>query len=183
MSDLTEKVPCIECGKPVSVKLGRGGRCLRCDLQRNPFFVLYDTLIKRVHVPGGGFDFLSESEKLYYTLTLFQNEVNNGGFHQFFFNNSGSYYDLVESGLEKMDEQASLQLLREAKSIVFPAASVPRDTEARRDLMPIEDPEDAPPMWVQKLNELDHRFYANLDTLTPKLEAFARQRGLVHDTK
>lgn len=185
MSDLTEKVPCVECGKPVVVKFAqmKEGQCLQCSLKRNPFYLLYDKLIKRVHGPAGSFDALSENEKLYYTLSLFRNEINNGGFHQFFFNSSGSYYDLVERGLEMMDEQASLQLLRKAKGIVFPAAPVPRDTETRRDLMPIADPDDAQPMWARRLDELDQRFYANPDTLTPKLKAFARERGLVQDEK
>ena len=30
-----------------------------------------------------------------------------------------------------------------------------------------------------KLDEIDRRFYSNPDTLTPKLKAFARERGLV----
>ena len=101
MSTLDEKVPCVECGKPVSVKLAskRNGLCLRCSANRNPFFVLYSSLIDRVcHAPEG-FESLSEAAKLYYALTLFRNEINNGGFHQFFFNSSGSYYDLIENVL------------------------------------------------------------------------------------
>lgn len=183
MTDLSEKVPCVECGKPVSAKLAksRNGRCLQCNLARNPFFVLYNGLIQRVHGPGGSFESLSESERLYYTLTLFQNEVNNGGFHQFFFNSSGSYYDLIENGLAMLDESVNLRLLQQAKEIVFPGAMVPSDTHTRREVMPLVDRDDARPLWVERLDELDQRFYANPDSLTPKLEAFARKHGLVPD--
>ncbi len=89
-----EKVPCAECGKPVSVKLAtkRQGLCMRCSLKRNPFFVLGNSLIERVCGSPNGFNSLSDADKLYYVVTLFRDEVNNGGFHQFFFNSSGSYY-------------------------------------------------------------------------------------------
>jgi hypothetical protein len=119
---LAEKVACLECGKPVSASLAsrREGLCLRCSAKRNPFFVLYSSLIERVCHSPGGFDTLSDAEKLYYALTLFQNEVNNGGFHQVFFNSSGSYYDLIENGLVRFNEPRTLELLHQAKHIVFP---------------------------------------------------------------
>jgi len=174
MSEFSEKVPCVECGKPVSAKLAqrREGRCLHCDLKRNPFFLLSKSLIERVHGPGGSFESLSESEKFYYSLDLFQGEVNNGGFHQFFFNSSGSYYELIEQGLSVLNELASLQLLRQAKEVVFPGVPVPVDMETRRNAMPR-------PLGADKLDNLDRQFYANPDTLTPKLQAFAREHGLV----
>jgi hypothetical protein len=179
--DSVEKVPCVECGKPVSAKLAdkRHGRCLRCDLKRNPFFVLYNGLVARVHGPGGSFESLSESEKLYYAIELFQGGVNNGGFHQFFFNSSGSYYDFIVDGLSHLNEVESLMLLRQAKEIVFPGVPVPKDTETRRDEMPLVDPQAARPKWAERLDELDRQFYSIPDTLTPKLQAFARERQLV----
>lgn len=92
-----EKVPCAECGKPVPAKQAakRQGFCLHCSLKRNPFFVLYSSLVERVYRSPAGFAAFSDEERLYYAMTLFQNEVNNGGFHQFFFNSSGSYYEMI----------------------------------------------------------------------------------------
>jgi endogenous inhibitor of DNA gyrase (YacG/DUF329 family) len=176
-----EKVPCVECGKPVSTKQAakRNGLCLRCSAKRDPFFVLYSSLIDRVCHSSGGFDALSDAEKLYYALILFQNEVNNGGFHQFFFNSSGSYYDLIESGLVAFDEPQTLELLSQAKAVVFPEMAVPVDTEERRSRMPGADPSAPTLAWMTKWNELDQKFYRGPDTLTPKLQAFARERGLV----
>jgi|SRR5579862_3769950 len=168
-----EKVPCIECGKPVSVKLAskRNGLCLRCSAQRNPFFVLYSSLIDQVCNSPGGFEALPEAERVYYALTLFQNEVNNGGFHQFFFNSSGSYYELIENGLISFDEPQTLELLHRAKQTVFPEIPVPVEIEERRESMKDCEP--------SKLDELDQQFYRLPDSLSPKLQTFAREKGLV----
>ena len=176
-----EKVPCVECGKPVAVKLAsrRNGLCLQCSAKRNPFFVLYSSLIDRVWHSAGGFDGLSDAEKSYYALTLFQNEVNNGGFHQFFFNSSGDHYNLVETGLLSFDEPKTLELLHQAKQIVFPESDVPADLETRRNRIPFPEPGSIGPAWVKKLDELDQHFYSTPDTLSPKLQAFARERGLI----
>jgi len=102
---------------------------LLCHAKRNPFFVLSNSLTERVWGSPGGFNALSDPEKLYYALDLFQGEVNNGGFHQFFFNSSGSYYELIESGLVTFDEPQALELLHQAKQVVFPETLVPADTE------------------------------------------------------
>jgi len=170
---LEEKAPCLECGKPVSAKRAakRQGLCLRCSLKRNPFFVLQMSLVERVCQSPDGFETLAETEKLYYALTLLQHEVNNGGFHQFFFNSSGSYYDLIENGLATFDEPQTRELLHRAKEIVFAEMPVPVDMEVRRERMRECAPSD--------LDELDQRFHSMPDTLTPKLKSFARERGLV----
>jgi hypothetical protein len=177
---LAEKVACLECGKPVSASLAsrREGLCLRCSAKRNPFFVLYRSLIERVCHSPSGFDTLPDAEKLYYALTLFQNEVNNGGFHQFFFNRSGSYYDLIENGLVRFNELRTLELLHQAKNIVFPEIAVQGDTRTRRDLGPAPAGD-----LMNKLNELDQCFYRCPDSLSAKLKAFARQQGLVAETE
>jgi hypothetical protein len=178
MTIIDEKVPCVECGKPVSAKLAskRNGLCLRCSANHNPFFVLYSSLIDRVCHSPEGFDSLSQAEKLYYALTLFQNEINNGGFHQFFFNSSGSYYELIEDGLVTFDEPKMLELLHQAKLIIFPEIAVPIDTRTRRERMPHADPSGD---LMGKLDKLDQEFYRQPNTLSPKLEAFARERELV----
>ena len=172
------KAACAECGQPVSAKLPskRNGLCLRCSAKRNPFLVLYSSLIDQVCNSTGGFSSLSDSQKLYYALTLFQNEVNNGGFHQFFFNNSGSYYPLIENGLVAFDETGALALLHRAKQILYPDAPVPTDTHIRRQQLATLDPEDE---RMRQLDELDQQFYRHPDTLSPKLQALALDKGLI----
>ena len=175
---IDEKVACVECGKPVSAKLAsrRGGLCLRCSANRNPFFVLYGTLIDRVCNSPGGFDSLSRPEKIYYAVTLFRNEINNGGFHQFFFNSSGSYYDLIENSLITFEEPKLRELLHKAKQTVFPEVAVPTETTKRRELLLAVDPNGD---LIDKLDPLDQQCYQCADTLSSKLEAFAREKGLI----
>jgi Domain of unknown function (DUF4375) len=183
---MNEKVPCVECGSPIRAsKTSRmKGLCVRCFAKRiqrktNPFSDLYASLIHRVHELDGGFDALSEAEKLYYSVALLRNEINNGGFHQYFFNSSGSYYKHAEEGLETLGAMETLQLLREAKAIVFPEISVPAEMKARRMHMARVDPDAAEQEWVRKLDELDGRFYDSPDEITSRLETFAKGCGLV----
>src|SRR6266481_2124700 len=46
-------------------------------------------------------------------------------------NSSGSYYNHAENGLIAVDAMHTLELLREAKDILFPTMSAPVDTEMR----------------------------------------------------
>lgn len=101
------------------------------------------------------------------------------GFDQYFFNSSGSFYSYAEKGLMVLGDTQVLELLRQAKEIVLPGVPVPKDTAVRRGLLPVADPEAPEPEWVRLLNELDQRFYADPGDLTSRLEAFARERGLV----
>ena len=186
---MTAQVACAKCGKPVSARIARRmkGLCLAClgrettHTRKGPFYLFYNCLIERVHNSTEGFGGLSEAEKLYWAVALLRNEINNGGFHQYFFNSSGSYYDYAEKGLVAVGAVQTLDLLRRAKEIVFPTIPVPVDTEVRRNLLPVVEPDSPNPEWERKLDELDQRFYANSDNLTPRLEAFAREQGLVSD--
>ena len=112
-----------------------------------------------------------------------RNEVNNGGFHQYFINSSGSYYGYAEEGVIALRATHTLELLRLAKGILFPTISVPVDTEMRRRIIPIVEVGASTPEWANKLDELDRRFYADSENLTSRLKAFARQQGLVSARK
>ena len=74
----------------------------------------------------------------------------------------------------RCNEPRTLELLHQAKPIVFPEIAVQVDSRTRRDLMP------APAADVMnKFNELDQRFYRCPDSLSAKLKAFAGEPGLV----
>ena len=83
---------------------------------------------------------------------LLRNEVNNGGFHQYFVTSSGSYYGYAEKGLVAFGATQALDLLRRAKHILFPAISVPVDTETRRRLFLLSSsalpPPNGPTNWM-----------------------------------
>jgi hypothetical protein len=182
----TERVPCMQCGRPVRVTTAQrtNGLCVRCSMEHvrrrpSPFSVLYTKLMDRVHNSPSGFDGLSETEKVYYAVALLRNEVNNGGFHQYFFNSSGSYYAYAEKGLVALGATQILELLRKAKAILFPDVPVPVETKRRREILPVIASSAARPDWNRQLGELDKHFYADNNGLTPRLEAFARSEGLV----
>jgi len=180
---MSEQLTCTQCGDPITAIVARRlkGLCLRCKMkltETNPFYLLNDSLITRVH-KGPGFGSLTEAEKIYYAVNLFMNEVNNGGFHQYFFNSSGSYYEYAEKGLTTLGETQTLALLHAAKEIVFPTTAVPANTETRRKLIPLIEPGAPVPEWSRKLDQLDKRFYKESSTLTSKLKTFARRQGLV----
>jgi len=181
---MSEKVPCAECGAEIRVRTHdrMKGLCVRCYAKRrqrkpNPFSDLYVDLIYRVHETDGGFDALSDAQKLYYSVALLRNSVNGDGFREHFFNGSGSYYSYIEAGLQQLGATQTFTLLREAKEIVFPRIPVPTDTKVRRTHMLAL--EDSDPAVTAKLDELDQRFYRSPDEITPRLEAFAREQGLV----
>jgi hypothetical protein len=74
----------------------------------------------------------------------------------------------------RFNEPRTLDLLHQAKPIVFPEIAVQADTRTRRDLMPASAAD-----LMNKLNELDQRFFRCPDSLSAKLKAFAREPGLV----
>src|SRR5437870_10167234 len=78
-------------------------------------------------------------------------------FHQYFFNSSGSYYNHAENGLIAVDAMHTLELLREAKDILFPTMSAPVDTEMRRQLIPVAEPGvhpllNRPTNWISSIS-------------------------------
>lgn len=171
-----EKVTCSKCGRFVKAKscAKRNGSCLHCSAKRDSFFRLYSSLIERVCRSADGYQGLSDAEKLYFVLTLFQYEVNDNGFLGFLFSRSCTYHDAIESGLAKLHDPDTLALLTQARRMVFPRGEVPLDKQKRRSVIP-----DLTLILLTRLNELDHQFYDASDSLSSKLEVFAREHGLL----
>ena len=144
-------------------------------LRSDPFRKLWVSLVARENGSPNGFDSLTEPERLYYSVGLLELEVYNGGFDQYFFNSSSSYYAHAEAGLALLGAAQALQLLRQAKEELFPAAAVPEDTKARRQALRVP----RSPELDSKLSGLDRQYWADPDGLEPRLQAFAREHGLV----
>jgi Domain of unknown function (DUF4375) len=71
----------------------------------------------------------------------------------------------------------SVELLQQAKRIVFPTIGVPVDAKTRR--IHLSESETSGLNLIEKLDELDQRFYRDPDRLGEILNAFAREQGLV----
>lgn len=193
---MSEKIPCLQCGAEIlpSTATRTNGLCMPCkggyrqsieDSKRrilaereaertDPFRKLWLSLVMRVHDPSGGFGFLAHTEKLYYAVRLLDGEVYNGGFHQYFFNSSSTHYAYAEEGLIVVGADRTLELLLDAKELVFPGIGVPEATgERRQALRSLPRPNDL------RLAELDSQYYKDPDGLADRIEAFAREHNLV----
>lgn len=192
----SQKVPCLQCGVLIleSTALRTKGLCMPCKsgyrkaidegARRNreirdydhtdPFRRPWLSLVEKVDSSSAGFDGLTENEKLYWAVGLLELEVYNGGLEQYFFNSSGSYYDYAERGLMALGAVETLNLLRGAKAVLFPATPVPQDTKNRRDAV-----RDIPARWSSRLDALDKKYWGDPDGLVSRLQTFARERGLI----
>ena len=141
----------------------------------DPLRRFWRNLVHRVHDTAGGFAGLSEAEKQYFAVSLLDGEVCNGGFEQYFFNSSGTYYSYALLGLKSMGADQVLTLLLRAKHVLFAFDDVPEDTERRRATLrkKISDSQ------AQLLEQLDELYYGGPDGLRLRCEAFAQRYKLV----
>lgn len=108
---------------------------------------------------------------------VWKGDVYNGGFHQYFLNDSGSYYAYAEEGLIAIGALQTCELLNEAKRVLFASDAVPVKISERRkalqDLVKTE-PES------QKLDDLDRRYYLDAEGIDARMKAFARDCELLN---
>lgn len=147
----------------------------RSRKQGNPVELLWRDLIYRIYETPDGFQGLSEAEKRYFAVNVLAAEVYNGGFSQYFFNNSGSYYKYTLLGLEEMGALESLTLLQRARLSFFDDENIPENTGKRRErILELESD-----VRLQLLDELDKEFYKDPDGLEAKSLAYAKLYGLL----
>ena|SRR5687767_14486977 len=86
-------------------------------------------IIERDGVSG-----LTEAELGLFTIYWFVAETNNGGVHQFLFNDSGEHAQAALRYLEQIGTTRTASILRRAIAL-FPGGTVPTDRKARRTLL------------------------------------------------
>ena len=120
-------------------------------------------MVEQVHRSPTGFNGLSQPQRLYFAIGLLEGEVYNGGLEQYFSNDSGSYYAYAEEGLIELGAFQTLELLHQAKEVLFPRGSVPVNaTERGRALV---EGYVSTPTWRRKLDDLDNRYWANSENI------------------
>jgi hypothetical protein len=144
----------------------------------DPFRKLWLSLVDRVFNSPNGFDSLSEHEKLYFAVGELEGEVYNGGFDQYFFNSSASHYAYAEAGLVALGAIRTLDLLRQAKEVLFSASAVPTDTRMRRQALRDAEALNSPERQ-RKLDLLDKDYCNDPDGLTHRTQDFARNHALI----
>ena len=180
---------CSECGATMHATTAArtGGLCMACkqgiwksieaskiyyrkQRQPDPFRDYRFALVDRVHDTTDGFYRLSPYEQTYYSVSILESEVYNGGMHQFFWNSSGDYYAEALRGLEELGAIRSHELLVAACLKLFPSGDPPRDTAARRAILAEEWPD---------MNEIENDFSSDPDKLEDRLREYAVDHDLV----
>jgi hypothetical protein len=91
-----------------------------------------DRICERIE--SDGFESLTPSERSAFALRWFYIETNNGGLHQFFFNDAGKFAGDALRGLDFLGAKGPAGILRRA-IFVFPNSAVPSDQNARRKFL------------------------------------------------
>jgi hypothetical protein len=107
---------------------------------------------------------LSPSERIFVLIWELEAEVNNGGFHQFFFNSAGDHAAGTAGALRRIGAQRAAYIVERATSL-FPDGP-PADRSVRQDVLEEVDPD------LALFEELDSEFYEYPDDLTTLLYEF-----------
>lgn len=143
-------------------------RILSMEDESDAAILLFEWLSQKAG-DSGHYDRLNEEEQAVVLVLLFEGEINNGGFDQFFFNSSGDLAHETLLALHRIQAPETATILHEAME-AFPASPIPKDTGARRLLM-----EDLPSTISEEWDELDERFYEYPENLAELLIAFVQQ--------
>ena len=142
-------------------------------------------MVDRVHNTPEGFSSLTDDEKTYFAVSCLEGEVYNGGFSQFFSNNSGELYAEAVIGLEKLNAPRSQNLLQRGAAILFDDIVPPTDRERRWELIKRHSDIDEEPLpaWCSELEELEKQYWDDPDNLSKLLADFAEDAGLLEPFK
>jgi len=117
----------------------------------------------------GGYQSFTDGEKMFFSLWWFQVEPNNGGLHQFFFNDSGAYSGEVLVALERIGANQTADILRRAMAF-FPDNQVPVGIlERRRVLCDLPDE-----LQWDKLSDLTTELYQSEEGVANLFESYTK---------
>jgi hypothetical protein len=112
---------------------------------------------------------LTEQQKNFYLNQVFEMEINNGGFSQYFFNTTGKYAHQTVNSLKAVGAEKTADILQKAID-KFPKKTVPEDDDKRADLLEnLEDKNDE--IW----DKFDDRFYEYAENLNELNLNYVRQ--------
>jgi len=189
---VSQKVPCCKCGVPIleSTALRTDGLCMPCKggyresidegkrhvgeqrerMLTDPYRKLWGTrppFPERLRWP------LTSPKTLFCCQSL-----GRGRLHRWI--SPILLQQHAEEGLIALGAFQTLELLQEAKDVLFPSIPVPISiAERRRALSSYPEDNSPTPEWSEKLDALDNRYWADSEGITLRLEAFARNHGLV----
>jgi hypothetical protein len=109
-----------------------------------------------------------DTQKVFSAIWALESEVNNGGFHQYFINCSGSPINFAPHALRRIRANSCAGIVESALGVVS-SGSLPEDDDARQALLESLDDE-----AMSRLESLDAEFYSYPDDLTELLFEFVR---------
>jgi hypothetical protein len=124
----------------------------------------------KMRLTGIPFHSLTLSEKIALTIPIFDAEVCNGGFHQFFLNYSGDYYVDTLEALKAIEANHATCLLEQAIS-VFPVG-IPSIEWAERNEQVRQLSQDS----LELLHSLTHEFYESSEDIFALAAEYLRPR-------
>ncbi|AUC17135.1 hypothetical protein BTO06_15800 [Tenacibaculum sp. SZ-18] len=125
-----------------------------------------DTYLNKKCEYGEKVDRLNESQKVLLIVENLEREINNGGFHQFYWNSSGEYANETIDALIKIGANETAEIVKKANS-EFKNEIVPKDRAERHNELELIE-EKAKENW----NKCDSEFYEYQDNLIELLIAF-----------
>jgi hypothetical protein len=123
-----------------------------------------DKLYSRIKAVG--FDALTIHERRYFAMWWFFAEVNNGGIHQYFFNDAGQLAMDVLDGFTDIGAVEIAGIVRQAID-VFPQGVVPFEQRQRRSAL-----EAIGPSGNAALDSLSEKFYDSKEDVSALLQSF-----------
>ena len=105
---------------------------------------------------GDTMEKLNEYERIFYVVQILEQEVNNGGFFQFFYNSSGDHSNEIVDAFTKIGAHKTAEICKKALAVF--SSKVPADREERQNLLESLDCEDV-------FDECDDAFYDYEDDL------------------
>jgi len=118
-----------------------------------------------------GFENLNQPEKVVASVEMMINEVNNGGFDQYFFNSSGDYAAQTLAGLKEIDARDTEEIL--TKSMALFGRKGPSSDRTVR----IKQLENFSKSSQAQLSDLDERFYKKPDNIEMKLYLYVAEHS------
>ena len=106
-----------------------------------------------------------DTEKTVDLVTYLEDEVSNGGFHQFFHNSSGNHTAEMICALETIEAFAMAEIVRRAAG-KFPGGTPPKERPERQEALWKNFPA------THEFDELNEEFFAYPDNLSKLLESY-----------
>jgi hypothetical protein len=122
----------------------------------------------------------SFGERMVFAFTWLAHEVQNGGFHQYFFNSAGDFWKDVSEGLKSIGDEKGAALFQEAISI-FPESTPSTDRFARQEQLSELDEKDEDRTWghfEEVTNQYFKTPFPNWEKVFGYIKAHSQEFGL-----